>query len=224
MQTYAGNSVNRLTYAAQYFTGDSVDWLIEMARRILDPMGNSTLHTFQTDSVQYWFARPKDNTWRAVQVGEPLSATIYEYCRPNQQFMQPTRRSLRQAKSLTTVTSQNQSAAFRTTLLNRHPACVISGIPIPRLVTASHLMPKRLGDAAIQSVFTTFTGLNTPVRRFHEFMGITLSKNLDSLVDNYELGFWHRGGVGLILCKLYCVNIVCRIIMRFMSFWMRLSN
>jgi hypothetical protein len=187
-------------------------------------MGHGTLHTFQSHSVQYWLARPKDNTWRAVQAGEPLSATIYEYCRPNQQSMQPTRISLRQAKSLTTVTSQTQSAAFRTTLFKRHPACVISEIPLPRLLTASRLMPKRLGDAAIQSVFTTFTGLNTPVRRFHEFMGITLSRNLDSLVDNYELGFWHRGGVRLLLCTLYCVNIVCRIIMRFMSSLMRLSN
>ena len=168
-------------------------------------MGNGTLHTFQSHNIQYWLARPKDSTWRAVQAGEPLSATIYEYCRPDQQFIQPTRISLRQARSLTPVTSQNQAAAFRTTVFNRHPACVISGIPLPRLLTASHLMPKRLGDAAIQSVFTTFTGLNTPVRRFHEFMGITLSKNLDSLVDNYELGFWHRGGVGLLLFTLNCV-------------------
>jgi len=72
-----------------------------------------------------------------------------------------------------------------------HPAFVIS---IPELLTASHLMPKRLGDAAIQSVFTTFTGLTTPVGRFHEFMGITLCKNLDASVNNYHLGFWHRGG------------------------------
>ena len=191
---------------------------------MLDPMRNGILHTFQSHTVQYWLARPKDNTWRAVQAGEPLRATIYEYCRPNQQLMQPTRISLRNAKSLTTATTQNQSAAFRTALSARHPACIISGNPVPELLTASHLMPKRLGDAAIQSVFTTFTGLNTPVRRFHEFIGITLSKNLDALVDNYELGFWHRGGVGLLLRKLYCVDIICRIIMRFMSFWMRLSN
>ena len=187
-----------------------------MARRILDPLGTGTLHTFQSHTVKYWLTRPKDNTWRAVQDGEPLKATIYEYCRPNQQFMRPTQISLRRTKSLTTNTSQNQSAAFRTALFRRHPACVISGNSIPELLTPSHLMPKRLGDAAIQSVFTNFTGLATPVARFHEFMGITLCKNLDALVDTYQLGFLHRGGVGLLLSMLCCVNIVCRIIMRFM--------
>ena len=126
--------------------------------------------------------------------------------------MRPTRISLRQSKSLT---MQNQAAAFRTALFGRHPACVISGNPIPELVTASHLIPKRLGDAATQSIFTDFTGLATSVARY-EFMGITLCKNLDALVDNYHLGFWHKGGVGLPLCMLCCVNILRRIIMRSM--------
>jgi len=173
-----------------------------MAHRILNPTRNGALRTFQSRTVQYWLARPKDNTWKAAQAGEPLMATIYEYCVPNQQFMQPTRMSLRQARSLTTITSRNRANAFRTALINRHPACVISGITFNRLLTASHLMPKRLCDAAIQSVFTTFTGLTTPVERFHEFMGITLSCNLNSYVDHYELGFWHRGGVGLLFFML----------------------
>jgi hypothetical protein len=41
MQTYAGISVDWLTYAANLTRSTSVDWLIEMARRIL---GNCTLH------------------------------------------------------------------------------------------------------------------------------------------------------------------------------------
>jgi hypothetical protein len=36
------------------FAGDTVDWLIKIARLILEPLGTSELYTFTTRTVEWW--------------------------------------------------------------------------------------------------------------------------------------------------------------------------
>jgi hypothetical protein len=127
--------------------------------------------------------------------GEQLRATIYEFRPDNGSFISLTRMSLRQSRSVTTNTSQPQAAAFRATLLARHPTCVISHHAIQRMLIASHLMPRRLGDAAIRSSVERFTGSPNIVQRYDPLLGVPLVSTLDTLVDGYELGFWNCGPV-----------------------------
>lgn len=189
----------------QFFAGNTVDWLIRVARFILDPRGTGALYTFQTKTVDYWLGVEKDDSWRTVQAGEVLEATVYEYRRLDNQPMVPTRVSLRTTKSVTTNTTQNQAANFRTTLLNRHSStCVVSGISRLRQLKASHLIPRRMGDNGVQSAFQLFTGLNTPVTRYHPSIGIPLFSPLDDLVDVYEVGFWGIGPVNIL--SLYTLS------------------
>ena len=172
----------------QFFAGNTVDWLIRVARFILDPRGTGALYTFQTKTVDYWLGVEKDDSWRTVQAGEVLEATVYEYQQLNNQPMVPT-----------TNASQNQAAIFCRALLQRHSsACVVSGIPRPRRLKASHLIPRRMGDNGVQSAFQLFTGLDTPVTRFHPSVGILLFSGLDDLVDVYEVVFWGIGTVSLL--------------------------
>ena len=189
----------------QFFAGDRVDWLIRVAGLILDPHGTGVLYTFQTKTVDYWLNLEQDHTWRTVQAGEELRATIYEYRRSNNQPMAPTRVCPRQVNSETTNTSRDQAKAFRTALLKRHSsACVVSGISRIRQLKASHLIPRRLGDNGVQSTFQLFTGLNTPVTRYHPSIGIPINSLLDDLVDVFEVGFWSTGNVSLI--SLYKIS------------------
>ncbi len=189
------------------FAGDTVDWLIQVARFIFEPLGTGSLSTFTTNTLGWWLNRDSDQTWRAVVQGEPLMATIYEFRAINTPITL-SKMSLRQETSVTSNTSRPQSAAFRQALLRRDGACVISRTSYPRMVTASHLAPRRLGDAGIRSVMQRFTGLPSTVNRYHHTLGVLLLKTLDSAADNYELGFWHCGpGVSLLSFDLYCINI-----------------
>jgi len=158
------------------------------------------LYTFQTKTVDYWLGVEKDASWRTVQAGEVLEATVYEYQRlNNDQPMVPTRVSLREMKSITTNDSQNEAANFRTALLQRHGStCVVSGIRRLVQLKASHLIPRRMGDNGVQSAFQLFTGLNTSVTRYHPSIGFLLCSSLDNLVSVYEVGFWGIGPVSLL--------------------------
>jgi hypothetical protein len=65
------------------FASDTVDWLIKIARLIFKPLGTSSLYTFTTQTVEWWFDREMvPAQWRSVGPGEQLRATIYEF-RPN---------------------------------------------------------------------------------------------------------------------------------------------
>ena len=65
----------------QKFAGNTVDWLLRVARLLLDPRGVGVLHTFQMGTVRRWLDREMDGSWRQVKAGERLVPTIYEYRR-----------------------------------------------------------------------------------------------------------------------------------------------
>ncbi len=189
------------------FTGVTVDWLIRVARLIFEPLGTSSLFTFTEDTLESWFDRDMEPTqWRQVEQGELLRATIYEFRPDNNAPITLSKMSLRQGKSVTTNTSQPQATTFRDAIRARDTQCIITQNPFFELVTASHLLPKRLGDATVTSVVQRFTGSGNAVTRFHPTIGILLSKLLDSLVDSYTMGFWNTGPVSLLSFDFYHID------------------
>jgi hypothetical protein len=181
------------------FAGDTVDWLITVARLIFEPRGTSSLYTFTTDSLEWWLDREMEpSLWRPVMPGEQLRATIYEFVPNDDAFIALTKMSLRQARSVTTNTSIPQATPFRNALLQRDQTCIITRQSLQRSLIASHLIPRRLGDAGVQSVFQRFIGSCTTVNRYDPRIGVLLSATLDTFVDAYELGFWNYGPVSLL--------------------------
>jgi hypothetical protein len=80
---------------------------------------------------------------------------------------------------------------FRDALLRRGRACIITQHILESLLVASHLIPRRIGDAGVQPVLQRFTGPSTPVDSYDPTIGVLLFTALDALTDGYELGFWN---------------------------------
>ncbi|KAF5373230.1 hypothetical protein D9615_007414 [Tricholomella constricta] len=180
--------------ALRPFAGDTVDWLIKVARFIFEPLGTSSLYTFTTKTVEWWLNREMEpSLWRQVGFGEQLEATIYEFRLDNDALVALTRISLRPTRSVTTQTSAPRANMFRDTLLRRHQRCIITQSPIPSLLVASHLIPRRLGDAGVHATVERFTGDSNVLDRYDPIIGVPLLATLDLLVDTYHLGFWNTG-------------------------------
>jgi hypothetical protein len=94
-----------------------------------------------------------------------------------------TKMSLRHTRSVTTDTSIPQATAFRDALLRRHQTCVITQQPLQQSLVASHLIPRRLGDAGVQSAFQRFTDSSTIVDRYDPLIGVPLVGTLDLFTD-----------------------------------------
>jgi hypothetical protein len=178
------------------FSGDTVDWLIRVARLIFEPLGTGSLYTFTTGTVESWLEREMvQGQWRVVQDGEQLMSTIYEFRSDSNAPITLTRLSLRQARSVTTNTSADRGQVFRDALLRRHHQCIISSVSHPAILIASHLIPRRLGDSGVQSVIDLFTTLSTTVNRYNPMIGVPLLQTIDTWVDGFKLGFWNCGPV-----------------------------
>jgi hypothetical protein len=194
------NVITTTLSALNPFAGDTVDWLITVARLIFEPLGYSSLYTFTTGSLESWLDREMEaSAWRTVNNGEQLRATIYEFRPDNDTPIALTKISLRQARSVTTNTSAPRATAFRKDLLRRDQACIISQEPLPNLLIASHLIPRRLGDAGVRSALQPFTGSPATVDRYDLRIGVPLFQALDTLVNSYLVGFWNTGPVSLLI-------------------------
>ena len=179
-----------------------MDWLIKVATLVFEPLGKSSLYTFTTESLEWWLDREMEPTlWRPVVQGEQLRATIYEF-RPNNNIpITLTRKSLRHMRSVTTNTSAPQATAFSGALLRRDRSCIVTQYATRRVLAASHLLPRRLGDLGVQSVIQRFTGPSTIVDKYDPALGVSLFLSLDAYVDTYEMGFWTSGPVSLFICR-----------------------
>ncbi|KAM6491347.1 hypothetical protein JOM56_013121, partial [Amanita muscaria] len=120
--------------------------------------------------------------WRQVEQGEQLRATIYEFRPDNNAFITLSKISLRHGMSVAVNFSPPRATAFRNALLARDGTCIISQNPLSLI--ASHLVPKRLGDAAVTSVVQRFTGSDAAVTRFNPTLGVLLFRSLDDRVDS----------------------------------------
>ena len=184
------------------FAGDTVDWLIKVARLIFDPLGTSSLYTFTTESLEWWLDREMEPAlWRRVVQGEQLRATIYEFRPDNNTPIALTKMSLRHMRSVTSNTSAPRATAFNAALLRRDRSCVITQYAIQRVLAASHLIPRRFGDLGVQSIIQRFTGPSTIVDRYDPALGVSLFLTLDAYVDSYDVGFWNNGPVSLFIFR-----------------------
>ena len=190
------------------FAGDTVDWLIKVAKLIFEPLGTSSLYTFTTESPEWWLEREMEpSTWRIVAQGEQLRATIYEFRPDNDALVMLTQKSERHMRSVTTNTSSDRAASFRDALLRRDRLCIIS--QQDRSMIASHLIPRRLGDNGVQAIIQRFAGSSTSLNRFDPTIGVFLFTGLDMCVDAYNLGFWNIGPVGLYVLYSILLIFVC---------------
>ena len=187
--------------ALRRFAGDTVDWVITVARFIFDPLGTSSLFTFTTNTLEWWLDQEMvPSQWRQVLPGEQLRATIYEFVPDNNAPVILTKISLRHVRSITTNRSTQQAAPFRNALLRRDQKCIINRSALQYTLIASHLIPRRLGDSGVQAILQRFTGpLNNVVQRYDPCLGVLLSATLDLIVDCYEMGFWNIGPVSLLI-------------------------
>ncbi|KAM6493646.1 hypothetical protein JOM56_010007 [Amanita muscaria] len=120
--------------------------------------------------------------WRQVGQGEQLRATIYEFRPDNNAFLTLSKMSLRQGASRTVNISQPRPTAFRNAIRARDGTCIISQTSFSLI--ASHLVPKRLGDAGVTFVVRRFTGSDAVVTRFNPALGVFLFQPLDTRVDS----------------------------------------
>jgi hypothetical protein len=114
---------------------------------------------------------------------------------------------------VSTIASQNQTSQFRTTLVERHQQCIVPEAFDPLSLVASHLIPRRLGDAGVQFVFERFTGSSTIVDRFSPLIGVPLFSSLNAFVGAYKMSFWNSGPVSHPSClplhsiaSIFCIH------------------
>jgi hypothetical protein len=129
--------------------------------------------------------------------GEQLRATIYEFRLNNNTLIALAKRS-RHTRSVTTNTSVPRATQFRTALLRRDQACIITHDTMERLLIASHLIPRRLGDLGVQSVVQRFTGLATIVDRYNPAIRVSPNCMTNELESSPSSGF-----CGTIICHAY---------------------
>ncbi|KAJ3502084.1 hypothetical protein NLJ89_g9045 [Agrocybe chaxingu] len=70
------------------FAGDTVNWLIKVARLIFEPLGASSLYTFATESLEWWLGREMDaSQWRkrtlSTRLGDLGIKSIVEHFSPS---------------------------------------------------------------------------------------------------------------------------------------------
>jgi hypothetical protein len=75
--------------------------------------------------------------------------------------------------------------------MRRDNVCVVTGTP--NAIVASHLIPKHMGSDGALDVVTRFAGVHDVigVHRYDPRIGILLLRSLSTLVDFYQLGFYH---------------------------------
>jgi hypothetical protein len=128
-----------------------------------------------------------------------LQAKIYEFEPAGPVLL--TQISQRQQRSRTSDAKRSSASTFRTQLLTRDEACVITRQPIS--LVASHLIPKRMVAAGATAVVSRFAGAHAAagIHEFDATIGIMLVQTLDTLVDVYQVGFYH------VRVRLLCLNL-----------------
>ena len=172
------------------YAGTTVDWIIKVANSICDPAGAGQVYTHTVGTVCYWQYRDRNVDWRQVVPGDPLLPGIYEFVSPHPITL--SKISERQSHSVTSIGSESSAAAFRQHLdLRDGGGCVVTRSAAS--VIPSHLIPKRMGTDGAKEVVTRFEGAQAAhdIHRFHPSIGVLLLSTLDTLVDDYNLGFFH---------------------------------
>lgn len=151
-------------------------WLIDIAHDICDPsLKRGSLRVWDEDGLM----------WRTVNPTDPLTASTYLY--DVQAVVSLSKISLRQGKSRTSASGSASTMAYRVMQRDRQ-RCWVTGMVSTNI--NSHVCPKRMGDHLLRVVYSTFVSTPPPpaLSIYDEICGITLSRNLDTWFDAYELG------------------------------------
>jgi hypothetical protein len=176
--------------AIERYAGTTADWIINVAHLICDPLGEGQVYTHTTDTPEYWRLRARTDTWREVVPGDPLLPGIYEFHTTGPVTL--SKISERHTKSRVSEGSTSNASAFEDRIMKRDGRkCVVSHSP--RTLTASHLIPKRLGASGAIEVATRFSGEQVAlgIGVFDPRIGIMLIDTLGKDLDIYQLGFYH---------------------------------
>ena len=174
------------------YAGDTVNWIIKVSDLICDPSGAGRIYTHTHGTPSYWYDRDRDADWRRVTLGDDLLSGIYEFD-PNN-LITLSQICGRSVHSVTSSGATTSASTFRRQLEQRDVGCVVTRSNLPRLLVASHLVPKRVGDEGAKVIMERFVGVGEgrDIHQFHPSLGILLAKNLDAFVDCNEIGFYHE--------------------------------
>lgn len=163
-----------------------VKWLAFIAQSIWVTTGKIY---FCTDSET-----PEDETdtsnWRALEIDDVLRAGYYEFRKDPGQTATPfTRIEHKSDTSATNDSQSDRSRAFRRIICVRDDnRCVVTGIL--ELLTASHIVPKRLGDAMTREIFQGRGHYRDALDRWSPENGVLLYGTADRLFDHFLGSFY----------------------------------
>ena len=183
---------------------NTADWIIRVARLIFDPLGTGRVYTHTTGTSSDWLTLDKTSDWQVVAPGDPLLSKVYEF--DSDHPITPSRICERHNRSQITMGSRSSASTFQTQInLRDGDQCVVSEINMYPATT--HLIPKRLGTK-ISDIVTRFSGEQAAlgIHCFDPRIGIRLTLNMDNMVNNYQLGFYH-------IMVSYCISIFSGIVL-----------
>jgi hypothetical protein len=178
------------------YAGTTVDWVIKVAHFICSPSqaGAGQVFTHTKGSIAEWLVVDRDSSWREVALGDTLHPGIYEFVLDTgpielSKICLHTRHS---QTSLGTETQHNATYFCAQIQQRDGNKCVVSQMTGRRSLTATHLIPKRLGTDGARAIVTRFCGEQAvhDINRFDPRIGILLIKTVDGMVDMFELGFY----------------------------------
>ena len=176
------------------YAGTTVDWVIKIAHFICDPSGTSVgrVYTHTTGSISAWLNVDRDSSWREVAQGDTLCPGIYEFSTTGPIVLSKICHHPMHLQTSLDSETQCNASSFCCQLEQRDGnMCVVT--QSKHSLTASHLIPKWLGTDGARAVVARFCGEQEAhnIDKFDPKIGILLSRDMDSLVDVFELGFYH---------------------------------
>lgn len=175
-----------------------MDWVIKIAHLICNPCSAGQVYTHTTGSLSDWFLLDRDPSWWEVVQGDPLHPGIYEFDTAGPIVL--SKISKCKSHSQTSLIGSDSLEPNATTFLNQirqrdGNRCVVTGAELS--LVASHLIPKCLGTDGAKGIVTRFSGEQAAqdINKFDPRIMILLSDTLDTLVDLYDLGFYHVGDI-----------------------------
>jgi len=177
------------------FSDSTVDWVIKIAHLLCDPLGSGHVFTHTTGTAAEWYHLNRTATWQEVLPGAQLQPGIYEFV-PTRPIILSKICLRHGCCSVADPGFESNAKDFRESCVARDAGCVVNRCLMP--ITASHLIPKRIGSAGIQDIMARFVlgfadaaAQADHTHRFDPRIGITLSNSLDAWVDQFNVGFYH---------------------------------
>jgi hypothetical protein len=93
--------------------------------------------------------------------------------------------------SKTSYSASGNARTFLRDITLRDRACVVSSISMPIYTTASHIIPKRMGDRQTFDIVAQFEPGTVVDGRFDPRLGVLLSRNLNGAFGVYKMGLKH---------------------------------